>query len=1100
MKNQKPTLIANICKICERPWGNSLNGNIQVLLHMMSNIGLSLPESLKDLAANLKVANYTKNPPIPEFIYKDEMNFLMPQLIRYYVEEAKAKDKLAILKAFKIRPSEEQYKELSRLIDILYDTDRSNTDEYTGAFIQLKRNIILNNWPKEIDITSYLPIIDANLFNHNDLFTALEKALESNNVGIDKTRLYKLCHGFGVLRSIQTVDELPLAIQNKVLEVMNRDYMLEAASFLNLRHTIFSANVPIFRGIGIPREKVQDVIYQAFNDQHRRMMSTDCIFIFDNHVSLDHKGRWRRRRLCDTSNGISTSYNKYVASSYADLNGQAKLVLEFTPGKNREAFDATIALHELVFSQLSPEELRCIYEIRNGRIEMIHVNPNYKGDKLERPLAFQVGDEITQTQQNNGAYKKYFDKLHMRTVSHNVYRELGNLSSEEHMVRRRQITKYSKNYHSYATKLADCIKSDQPTLSMSVLFYRLSQALLGNDKGTISDLGSHTKLFTGVDSTGNNLLQMAIKYNNRRVFDYCLDSLSTDMIVHQNRWGNTAGHLAVDAHNPYYYDRIRFHPRFNPTIKNGYGESLEWLEECLHKGLLDLSDIQHELIHEWLSPTVVKLVKNGWATYSKLKLLNQHQLELYISYDAQTIYELGNATLSEILNLDKEKLKLFAGAEANRIYSFGACFHNIKDFDESDICLYGSISAFDLVKRYNLTLRKLVSLGEKKITLYTSNAAKALIKNYDLSLSEFEELSEEEIKLYGSEQADRLFKNFKISYDDLKRLTPEEIELYGSDQADWLFTHFKLRFEDLKKLTPDEIRLYGSYEAQTLATCFGFSLDEIKNRTPDYIKKYGSSECRKANQLFNMTLSNFESLNDAEFKLVLSENNFRIRWAVQEGWASLDEAKKWTTFKERYTYTSTPAEELYKWGFKFADIRGFSYEQLKAMCETPSSMIASLKPLQQNLLEVSPNKIRLLGRIYYDKTSGFSLNELLQMSEPCLKSVAARDALNQYMHLAPQNIAIGNLIVLQNDRGKLKDFLFSTSALGNTQLELAIICKHEQYAQCVIDIAQNHGFYDKLLQKIRQHREILATNKLQIVDKIRELSSETSWSIGAFIN
>ncbi len=513
-----------------------------------------------------------------------------------------------------------------------------------------------------------------------------------------------------------------------------------------------------------------------------------------------------------------------------------------------------------------------------------------------------------------------------------------------------------------------------------------------------------------------------------------------------------------------------------------------------------MSNIQHELIQEWLSPTVVKLVKNGWATYSQLKLLNQTELELYTSSDVQAIYELGKATLSEILHLDEEALKLFSCTEAKRIYSFGACFHNIKDFDESDIRLYGSINAFDLVKRYNITLRKLVSLGEKKITLYTSHAAKTLIKNYDLGLSDFEELSEEEIKLYGSEQADRLFKNYKISYDDLKQLTPEEIEFYASEQADWLFSYFKLSFEDLKDLTPDEIKLYGSYEAQTLATCFGFSLDEIKGRTPDYITKYGSPECRKANQRFGITLENLESLDDEEFHLVLPKSDSRILWAVHEGWASLDEAKKWKTSEEQFTYTSSPAINLYKRGFKFSDIRGFSYEQLKAMCETPSSMIASLKPLQESLLEVSPNKIRLVGRVCSDDVSGFSIDELVQMNETCLKRIAARDDLNQYMHLAPQHIAIGNLIVLQNDKAKLKDFLFSTSALGNTQLELAIICKHEQYAQCIIDIAQNHGFYNKLLQKIKQHREDLATDKLQVVDKILKLSSETSWSIGAFIN
>jgi hypothetical protein len=894
-----------------------------------------------------------------------------------------------------------------------------------------------------------------------------------------------------MLRSTQTADELPLAIQNKVIEVLNRDYMLEAAAFLNLPHTIFGANVPIFRGIGIPSKDVQGVIYQAFNDQHRRGSDAESTVLrFDNHIGLDHKGRQHSRQLRDTSNGISTTYDKYVATSYADLNGQTKLVLEFTPNKNREAFVATPELSELVFSQFAPEELRCIYEIQNGHVAKIHFNPNFKGDGVERPLAFQIGEAATRPALNKEISKKDLNKLHERTFTHNVYEGLDDLSPEENFKRRRKVTKYSKNFQSYATKLDACIKSDQPSLSMSVLFYKFSRALAANDLETISDLASHTNLFTGVDSTGNNLLQIAIKYNNRAVFDYCLENLGDEMIIHQNRWGKTAGHLALDTHNSYYYSKIRSHPRFDPTIKNGYGESLKWLEECIHNGLLDLSDIQQELIHKLLSLASKELVENGWATYVELKELNESQLDLYTSSNAKAIYALGKATLLEIAHLVEEKLKLFSSKEAKNIYSYGASFHNIKDFDESDIHLYGSINALTLVERYHITLRKLVSFGEKKITLYTSKAATTLITNYDLALRDFEELSEEEIKLFGSEQADRLFKNYKISYDDLKKLTPTEIELYGSDQASWLFDYFKLSFEELKKLSPEEIKLYGSYEAQTLATCFGFSLYDIKNRTSEYIKKYGSPECRNANQRFKLTLQDLKSLNDEEFQLVLLESDNRILYAVQKGWATLDAAKCWKTTDEQYTYTSTPAIALYERGFKYVDIQGFTVEQLKALNSCYSDFLEALKPLQKNLLKLSPNQIRLVGKIHYKRDSDFSLDELLQMNESFLKRIAAHEDLTPYMHLAPQHIAIGNLIVLQQDITKLQDFLFSTSTLGNTQLELAIIYKHEQYAQCIIDIAKNHGPYKKLIEKIGQHREGLTTDKLHVVDTIRKPSSE----------
>lgn len=150
MRDQRSNLVSTICSLCENAWGYSRNGNIQVLLHMMTNIGLDLPDNLKELAAKQKVVNYTKDPlKQPSIAYKMEMDLLMPFLIGFYVEEAKAKDKLAVLKAFKSSPSQEISKELFRLIDLLYDTDNSNSPEYNRAFIQLKRNILLNNCQKK---------------------------------------------------------------------------------------------------------------------------------------------------------------------------------------------------------------------------------------------------------------------------------------------------------------------------------------------------------------------------------------------------------------------------------------------------------------------------------------------------------------------------------------------------------------------------------------------------------------------------------------------------------------------------------------------------------------------------------------------------------------------------------------------------------------------------------------------------------------------------------------------------------------------------------------------------------------------------------------
>jgi hypothetical protein len=67
-----------------------------------------------------------------------EMDLLMPFLIGFYVEEAKAKDKLAVLKAFKSSPSQEISKELFRLIDVLYDTDNSNSAEYNQSFYTIE--------------------------------------------------------------------------------------------------------------------------------------------------------------------------------------------------------------------------------------------------------------------------------------------------------------------------------------------------------------------------------------------------------------------------------------------------------------------------------------------------------------------------------------------------------------------------------------------------------------------------------------------------------------------------------------------------------------------------------------------------------------------------------------------------------------------------------------------------------------------------------------------------------------------------------------------------------------------------------------------------
>jgi|GEM_PF-6635170 len=957
-----------------------------VILHMMDSIGINLEERLK---ADINDDSFIDNKKYADTFERDQRfynHFQATQgmfvqhassVLQYFVEEIRAKYKLIALKSLNLKPADQQYIEIAAAIDMMFNSS----------------------------------------LGENELELAFAKL---------KTEKFKL---FDHIASAEQAQKLIMA---DITELMDRRYMQEATAYYGLMHIHLPGNSTYYRGIQVHPKDVAKIIEQDFTEGHYwrersyKNHYTPGLFQFD--VRLGKRSLFRPIR--DTSSGISTSSTFNSAFEYANMDANTRLVYEFKPKQQRQAYKMNMALTEYVFAHFSRHEIVRIYEFNPISTECteysvkIHPNPNFQGIP-DKPL-YEDG-QIIERQKDVGPSKDEL-QAYQWDFAFNVYQHIdtdATLTDKEKVAKRRQITLESKNYSSYVTKLQDCLNANELTLSMSRQFKKLQAALQNNDRAMVRFLQEKTKLFIGQDSNGNNLLQMAILQRDPLVFEYAMQQGAD--IYHNNRQGYNAIDLAVQTGNADFFEKMRASRQYNPATPNIRGQNYLWFEECLRGGLLSIRDLAKKSTSRLLTKETELMVIKKWARFKELQALPESDFYRYTSDAALTLYEIGRTNLTEVKGYMPSRV---IQDEYRKLYSYGLRFDDIKHLDFENTRFLSGPEIAQFKQCYHLSGHDLLEIGIEKLRLYTSASASLLCKNYKISLAELQQLTADEIKKYGSEEAARLNIHYKLTFSELKALRFEQITLYGSVEAFRMAKHFGFNFAQLQACSPEEIGLYGSEAAERLHNFYKLSFDDLKHRGAADIEKYGGKwhfiDIHK-----HWSLSDLESLSNDEWKLIHS---------------SMD-------YQNVIYYMNATVREI------------------------------------RSLIAADSQKVKLIVPIcrynsHLCKDLGFTIHILLGCELQLLQALGKEGGyyfpLETYFHLVPEEYALHRMKYIYNFR----IFLFSTSIDGNTQLELAIRHNKIEYAKGIIKFAKDKGCFEELYEDIMKRRK----SDDSVVTQIQSLS------------
>jgi ankyrin repeat protein len=261
-------------------------------------------------------------------------------------------------------------------------------------------------------------------------------------------------------------------------------------------------------------------------------------------------------------NGVYTSFNKYWSLHFMQQQdpdkGKIGLMLDIRPHRNKYAFYGHHTVEqEVIFNHISPEEVRCVYEIKNAKVVKIHHNPHYKYNiQGEPPLAFKENEDLSPVVSISAhdpvsllSKTKYEKVKFVNDTYHYKSKEEFEekyASKPEAIDEHRKKLRGFKNFPTAQKKLQACLEADSPSLGMGYLYQQLKAAIMDpRDQAKLEWLMEKTPLFRGVDSQGNNLLQMVILRKDEDVLSYLeKEKIEVDW-NHQNLRGETAFQLPV---------------------------------------------------------------------------------------------------------------------------------------------------------------------------------------------------------------------------------------------------------------------------------------------------------------------------------------------------------------------------------------------------------------------------------------------------------------------------------------------------------------------------------------------------------------------------
>jgi len=683
-------------------------------------------EAFENMASllNLKLAK--------DFAINLHNHDLIP-LIEYYTKEAAAKDKMQLMKAFNLQPQADKKKcdYIFEHIDVLY-RDNCSEQDYEKAFTELKVMIfeerLRQYLPDGIHVGQYHQEIVANINNPTELQRAV------NNIPrlqLDDSTLAMFCNGFETLRMIKSYQEMRENVVSRILNIMNEDFKREIIVLNDFQEITMTGQEQLFRSVRrFKSASASQEIQIFFNQPHYLWFKERKSELFNFNI----KRSWTEENQEWEIDGVYTSFNKYVSILYDSSSPLSHLVLDIRPHKNKHGF---IGMHfdiqEIAFNHIIPEEIRCIYEIENGVVKKIHHNPNYKANMHgEAPLAFKIGQnlkalssltvdekELTLSREKYDRVKffvndrgRYSSKIHFNTEY-----------TEEKIAKRRQEIIARKNYPSANAKLQACLEADFPSLAMGYLYTQFKEAIEHKNAVIMKRLKDKTLLFTGVNSEGNNVLQMAISHGDDVVCDYILREKLVKNINHQNLRGETAAHLAIEKGNSAVLYQILSEPGFDKTKKDITENSLVYVESDAIKLITD----NHASLELLYDDKLMQLIRKGEIkaeSLNKLTILPRDVIKRLIELVNLKHSAQCDIDVNELIKLDTDKIKILTSDQAFEIFKkHKISVSSLAKFGSPDIKnILDFFSKFDELKKYNITLDQFAGMDSDKIKALTTCA------------------------------------------------------------------------------------------------------------------------------------------------------------------------------------------------------------------------------------------------------------------------------------------------------------------------------------------------------------------------------------------
>jgi cytohesin len=391
-------------------------------INIMNNIGIDLPPSLSRLINSNKaqpsdsgileqitgkiesflpseISHYIEN------FARSEKSFIkqqIPALVKHYANEAMYKDLVNISEKFKIGKNHPVMEEVKSKLEILYSPN-AEQEKFAKAAEDLKiillRERLKHALPKGTDTHNFNKIIKQGV-RHNlpptEICSNLQTALLERGFEIDDYKLNRMCSNFVILRPVQDQASLHKRITQNVLNQLNEDFRVEMGATLDLKHTKFSGNEILYRGMHVNFSNKQ--IKDLFELGHRRLHGKNDLFLYDKQVKWSpNVGGWE-------GNAVYTSFDPTQSAKFLLGNG---ILIEFRPKPGELGIEGSAKYEyesEVLFNQLPHDDIKAIYRIKNNIITDIFENPYYEARENEPELSFKLNENFDR-EAKNYAYK-----------------------------------------------------------------------------------------------------------------------------------------------------------------------------------------------------------------------------------------------------------------------------------------------------------------------------------------------------------------------------------------------------------------------------------------------------------------------------------------------------------------------------------------------------------------------------------------------------------------------------------------------------------------------------------------------------------------------